>query len=152
MLESELKIKTEKHERIQEEYQKLEKKYKMLCSEREKMRARIIKMRMRKKVSEVSHKICKYCGKEYLESENFNWSCRTHRGEWGGTMWWCCGKSSREAPGCKYSKHASKEDEDDFDDQKEENEKARLAKMLCTVFYSTHIIYIFIIDMWREGT
>jgi hypothetical protein len=28
-------------------------------------------------------------------------------------MWWCCGKTSKEAPGCKYSKHFSKEDEDE---------------------------------------
>jgi len=28
-------------------------------------------------------------------------------------MWWCCGKSSKDAPGCKFSKHFSKEDEDE---------------------------------------
>lgn len=28
-------------------------------------------------------------------------------------MWWCCGKTSKEAPGCKFSKHFSKEDEDE---------------------------------------
>jgi BTK motif len=28
-------------------------------------------------------------------------------------MWWCCGKTSRDAPGCKFSKHESKEDEDE---------------------------------------
>ena len=31
-------------------------------------------------------------------------------------MWWCCGKPGKEAPGCKYSKHVSKEDEDDLEE------------------------------------
>ena len=29
----------------------------------------------------------------YLDSENYNWSCRTHTSEFGGEMWWCCGKA-----------------------------------------------------------
>lgn len=28
-------------------------------------------------------------------------------------MWWCCGKTMKDAPGCKFSKHVSKEDEDE---------------------------------------
>jgi hypothetical protein len=28
-------------------------------------------------------------------------------------MWWCCGKTSKDALGCKFSKHFSKEDEDE---------------------------------------
>ena len=28
-------------------------------------------------------------------------------------MWWCCGKPSKDAPGCKFSKHVCKEDEDE---------------------------------------
>lgn len=28
-------------------------------------------------------------------------------------MWWCCGKSSKDQPGCKYSKHESKDDEEE---------------------------------------
>lgn len=31
-------------------------------------------------------------------------------------MWWCCGKRGKEALGCKYSKHVSKEDEDEQGD------------------------------------
>ena len=50
---------------------------------------------------QVDQKTCRFCSKEYLESENFNWSCRTHRSEFGGEMWWCCGKLGRDAPGCK---------------------------------------------------
>jgi len=28
-------------------------------------------------------------------------------------MWWCCGKTQKDAPGCLFSKHECKEDEDD---------------------------------------
>lgn len=32
-------------------------------------------------------------------------------------MWWCCGKTSKDAPGCKFRKHESKDDEKDDDDK-----------------------------------
>ena len=51
-------------------------------------------------------------GKEFFESENFNWSWRTHTTEYS-IMWWCCGKTNKEAPGCTMSKHESREDEED---------------------------------------
>ena len=37
-------------------------------------------------------------------------------------MWWCCGKTSKEAPGCKYGKHESKDDEDDEKDKNKNEE------------------------------
>ncbi len=59
----------------------------------EKLRARIIKLRKRKNAgTNTDSQFCKNCKKEYNEAENFNWSCRTHVGEWGGDLWWCCGK------------------------------------------------------------
>ena len=58
--------------------------------------------------------ICKNCAKEYSEDSNFNWSCRTHHSEFSGEMWWCCGKVTKEALGCKYRKHISRnENEED---------------------------------------
>ena len=42
------------------------------------MRIRIQRLKNRRTFN-VNQKICKLCGKEYLEKENFNWSCRTHR-------------------------------------------------------------------------
>ena len=43
-----------------------------------------------------------------------------YQSDYGGEMWWCCGKSGIDAPGCKYSKHESKneeeEDKDNLDD------------------------------------
>jgi hypothetical protein len=40
-------------------------------------------------------------------------------------MWWCCGKKSKEAHGCKYGKHEIKRDEDD--EEALEDEKRDLA-------------------------
>ena len=41
-------------------------------------------------------------------------------------MWWCCGKQGKDQPGCKFSKHESKDDEDDDlgDDQDVEGAKS----------------------------
>ena len=84
--------------------------------ERDKMKQRFLKLKNRRFRIDQNQKICKKCGKEYLEKENYNWSCRTHQSEFGGEMWWCCGKTDKEAAGCKYSKHESKEDDEDDGD------------------------------------
>ena len=55
-------------------------------------------------------KICRNCGKEYSDKANFNWSCRTHKSTFGGEIWWCCGRKSREDPGCRFGKHEPKDD------------------------------------------
>lgn len=80
--------------------------------EREKMKEQIRKLKSRKGKFDIAQKVCKNCNRDYIETENYNWSCRIHQGEWSGEIWWCCGKDSHEQPGCKYSKHASKEDEE----------------------------------------
>lgn len=92
------------------------------------MKQRITKLIARKGKFESSNKTCKKCTKEYNEKENFNWSCRTHQSDWGGEMWWCCGKREKEQPGCKFSKHESKEDDDFGNDETQagdENGKVR---------------------------
>ena len=55
-------------------------------------------------------RLCRTCHKEFNEKENYNWSCRTHQSDFGGVMWWCCGRRNKEDPGCKYSKHESRDD------------------------------------------
>ena len=74
--------------------------------------------------------MCKKCGKEYSDKENYNWSCRTHKYDYSGEMWWCCGKRGRDQPGCQQDKHETKddEDEDDVDDRKKEQERQQLYK------------------------
>lgn len=42
-------------------------------------------------------------------------------------MWWCCGKRSKEQPGCKFSKHEHKED--DEEEQTKEELEENLLKM-----------------------
>ena len=48
-------------------------------------------------------KLCRHCGQEYNESENFNWSCRVHLCPFNREedLWWCCGKKGKDQPGCK---------------------------------------------------
>ncbi|KAF4653546.1 hypothetical protein FOL47_010471, partial [Perkinsus chesapeaki] len=87
-----------------------------LQEDRDKLRQRLRKYHARRRLFEMEHRTCKNCNKEYMESVNFNWSCRTHQSEFGGEMWWCCGKSGKDATGCKFAKHESKDDEEDYDD------------------------------------
>lgn len=68
--------------------------------------------RLKVKKIKLNQKICKNCNQEFVENENYNWSCRTHQSEYGGEMWWCCGRKSKDAPGCKFGKHINKDDED----------------------------------------
>ena len=58
---------------------------------------RITRMKKTRFISVDASKTCKLCGADYLESENFNWSCRTHKSEFSGEIWWCCGKTNKEA-------------------------------------------------------
>ena len=83
------------------------------------------KLKNRRNV-DLEQKICRNCGKEYPASENFNWSCRTHRSDWGGEMWWCCGKTKKEAPGCKFAKHETRDDEEDEKAVDDEKTKVKL--------------------------
>ena len=96
----------------------------LVTEEREKLKVRIIRLIAKKGNFQQGIKTCKNCTNEYNEKENYNWSCRNHQSEWGGEMWWCCGKRGKEQPGCKYSKHESKdEDEDDKKQRAEDQDK-----------------------------
>ena len=89
----------------------------------------------------VNVKYCKGCKKEYSETENFNWSCIVHRGEWGGDIWWCCGKTHKGAIGCKYQKHQSKEEAEELEEAKKEATNS--LKMTCCVnnlYNNIHIV------------
>lgn len=77
-LENELSILKTALEQRNDIIVKLEKKCRQLLDDKEKLRQRIMAMRM-KNSANVSQKLCKNCSQEYTEAENFNWSCRTHR-------------------------------------------------------------------------
>jgi hypothetical protein len=87
-------------------------------TERQKMMDRIKKIKQRRGKFEEGSKICKKCGKDYIEKENYNWSCVTHQSEFSGELWWCCGKTTKEARGCKFQKHEKQDEDDEVHDQK----------------------------------
>lgn len=64
--------------KLKEDYAKLETKYRKALEDKEMLRQRVMKLKL-KSTGNINTKLCKYCSQEYLESENFNWSCRTHR-------------------------------------------------------------------------
>lgn len=109
----------------------LEKEKKNLVAEREKMKDRMKKLKTRKGKHDMSQKTCKSCNKEYLDKENFNWSCRMHLGEWSGEIWWCCGKDKKDQPGCKYSQHESKDDEEINDGDEAMPKPVKNIRCLC---------------------
>ena len=61
---------------------------------------------------------CVNCKKDYNENQNFNWKCRTHRGEYSeqDDLWWCCPKKGVETLGCRTSKHMPEVDKGSDDD------------------------------------
>jgi hypothetical protein len=100
----------------------------MSLDERDKLKKNVTKLLARKGKFDQGLKHCKNCGKEFNEKENFNWSCRVHQSEWGGEMWWCCGKRGKEQPGCKFMKHEMAnaiEDEEYKDPADQEKEKLK---------------------------
>ena len=118
-----------------EDSTKLQKQFQDLVDEHDKLRQKMKQNRLkRKQYGESEEKICRKCQRIFTDAENFNWSCRTHKSEYGDEMWWCCGKTSRDAPGCIVSKHQSKEDEEDDGDlkAKEENERMAAAATRCS--------------------
>ena len=111
----------------------MQKTVKQLGLEKEKSKLRIQKLIQRKGKFDSGFKTCKNCGKEYPEKENYNWSCRMHQSDYGGEMWWCCGKIGKDQPGCKFSMHESKDDEDEETNEEQDNDKQKSKKYVrCT--------------------
>ena len=111
-LQSELALLTEWKIAAVTSGSKQDKLMKDLTDENERLKQKMKNSRLKRKATEAAEQICKVCQRLYVELENFNWSCRTHYGEFSGEMWWCCGKPGREALGCRLARHVSKEDED----------------------------------------
>ena len=124
----------EERDHLRAEDQKQQKRFNDLSEEFGKLRTKMQQYRQRRKLyGEAEERICKNCQKVYIESENFNWSCRIHQSEFGDDMWWCCGKPGKDAAGCRISKHESKEDDEDADLSKKEQEALRHAMQKCPV-------------------
>jgi uncharacterized protein YfcZ (UPF0381/DUF406 family) len=71
-----------------------------VTTENSNLKAKLDKLKNRKNL-DANQKFCINCQKDYLEKENYNWSCQLHRSDYGGEMWWCCGKKDSNAVGCK---------------------------------------------------
>lgn len=98
---------------LQEQYDSLVIKHASLGEEYEKIRQRAKAYHSKKKqFDQVEEKVCKRCLKIYIDTENYNWSCKTHSSEFGGEIYWCCGKA-KDGPGCRLAKHENKEDEEE---------------------------------------
>ena len=74
------------------------------------LHAKLLRVKRRKRYDPLS-KCCKNCNVSYSDKDNFNWSCVTHSGHWGGSVWWCCGKTKEYASGCLRKKHEPMEEE-----------------------------------------
>jgi hypothetical protein len=112
--------------------EKQEKRFQDLSIEFGKMRTKMAQYKQKRKAyGEAEERICRNCQKVYTDSDNFNWSCRIHQSEYGEDMWWCCGQPAKEAPGCRISKHESKDEEDEEEDL--ERKEQRRAMQKCAV-------------------
>jgi hypothetical protein len=56
--------------------------------------------------------LCTKCHKSYNPEDNTNWACRIHPSEWGGKIYWCCGKNNIKAAGCKRARHITREEQE----------------------------------------
>lgn len=122
--ENEELMKDEK-DRAKSKVETLENNCKILSDEYDKLRKRMKQAKFRYQ-GEDTERVCVNCKKLYNEEENFNWSCKVHTSQFG-EFWWCCGKTDKNALGCKALKHESMED------QKEKEQTFIEKKVVCTV-------------------
>ena len=122
-------------EKMRAQLETSEKKILAITEDYEHLKAKMKQLKLKKSLDDNTkdEKLCLICKNLYKESENFNWSCKTHLSLYSGDVWWCCGKKGEVAPGCQASKHESKEEEK-FDLEKEENLTIN-SHALCSVIY-----------------
>ena len=116
LLQIELTSCISEREAYKVKYFEIEKRFSDISEELKRTRAKI---KHNKKFFEVDEeKYCRRCNQTYFESDNYNWSCRTHHDVFTGTLYWCCGKTGKDAAGCIISMHAPKEE--DLEERKNE--------------------------------
>ena len=131
-MQQSLKVAEEDRERLHVQVAQQDKRFFDLSEEFSKLRQRVRQFKQKRKAhGEEEERICKNCQRVYEDSENYNWSCRTHQSDFSGEIWWCCGKAGREAVGCRVTRHESREDEDGDSTDKKEQEAVRLAFKRC---------------------
>lgn len=120
---------TEEREKFKISLETSESNLKIVTDELDKLRQKIKQVKFRQGEDE-NEKICKNCKKIYNSQENFNWSCKIHSSLYSGEIWWCCGKSGSDAPGCKICMHESGAE---YERPTKEDEKKMDRKTLCSV-------------------
>ena len=131
-LQKSLQLLEDECTKLKSDSEKQEKRFQDLSIEFGKIRSKMAQYRQRRKAyGEAEERICRNCQKVYIDSENFNWSCRIHQSEYGDNMWWCCGQPAKEAPGCRISRHESKDEEEEEEDL--EKKEQRRAMQKCAV-------------------
>ncbi|CAG9333621.1 unnamed protein product [Blepharisma stoltei] len=132
-IEKEYNSVVEQREEYKSRLSKLEKAYKDMSESYEKLRQKLKQWKQRgKQYGEQEEKVCSKCRQTYTEKENYNWSCKTHSGQFNGEMYWCCGRKGKEALGCQTSKHVSKEDEDEEAAKEKEDDKFKQGTAKCS--------------------
>jgi hypothetical protein len=133
-LQRELQDANDSRSKLADDLSKLEIEHRNLNVEYKLLLKRMRSMKKRAAYSQAEEKHCKNCAKLFIETENYNWSCRNHISTYSGEIWWCCGKTNKDAPGCKVSKHECKDDDADlYESEKNENGKYRVN--ICSVLY-----------------
>ncbi|CAG9336004.1 unnamed protein product [Blepharisma stoltei] len=108
-LENDLNSNVKLREELKQEVEELKKKLSALTEEYNNLKQRLKQYRSsRSNISD--ERFCKNCQKLYLESKNFNWSCRMHSSIYSGEVYWCCGNTNKDSLGCISTKHVSKDD------------------------------------------
>lgn len=121
-------------DKFMEKFNRLEKKHQLISKERDSLKLKNIVLvnKTKNRATDIDiFKLCRHCGLEYSEKENFNWSCRQHTSVWGGSVWWCCGKTDKNNLGCKFDKHREKADEEHGDDEDDEERGLKLENQKC---------------------
>lgn len=120
------KLLKDKHNSLQAEYNKcieerelfkiknsdIEKKYSDISEELQKLQHKL-KQTSIKIAKNDEENFCIKCQKIFFESENYNWSCKTHQSNFYNDIYWCCGKTGKNAVGCIVSKHMVKDEDID---------------------------------------
>lgn len=128
-LEKELMATAIERDKSRKDLENLSKQYESLTQEHSRLRTKVKHIRLKRSQSHMEEKLCRSCHKAFYENDNFNWSCSTHSSEFSGELWWCCGRSSKDAPGCRKAKHICRDDDEQDEDK---TNKVFLAKF-CTV-------------------
>lgn len=123
-LSANLEIANEERIQLQEDLGELEKRNMLLAKEYDILRSKVKQFNIRRR-TEQEEQTCKFCGRVFFESENYSWSCKTHKSDFGGKIWWCCGKEGKDSKGCMLKKHIANRDEDRLIPQSTEKHKPR---------------------------